>query len=113
MSDDRQFLQVSAPGADLPSARDGEDQDIWLSDFLSDLKTLQQSIPPHLRDGARFILEVSGDYARAHMRVVYSRPESDEEMADRHAREAYLRDAEKARARAQYERLKAIFELPT
>ena len=93
----------------------GDDEaNIPLSEAITKLTAALNSIPEHLRSTAVLNLRAYGDYANVYADVKYQEPETDEQVAARHAKERADKlnklAADEARERTLYENLRRKFE---
>lgn len=90
---------------------DGELNDTSLVNAVEVLTAILNDIPAEYREQARFTVDNGNDYdlAEATITVSYTRPETDEEVARRHERQATEKRYREAEERRRYEVLKAKF----
>jgi hypothetical protein len=87
---------------------DGETA-IPLAALLDDLNELMEQIPPEHRDSAKLNVKAYGDYASADVSVIWTRPETNEELSARRRWLQSIDDEREASDRSTFERLKQKF----
>ena len=112
MADDRKYFEREI--AAFNDTGGDETFSIPLAEAIDQLKEAMNEIPEALRNTALFQINGYGDYCSVYPKIVYTEPETDVEMQERHAQIEIEKKRYKERherdERAAYERLKKKYE---